>query len=323
MPVVDLDRIGRYDCLYLSPHGDDVALSCPGRIRGERVRGQSVLVLGLFESRAAEAAAPGAPRDLPGTLARLGADYAVAGLPPARRRQRGAVAFDSLSFGGFPDHDAWLTRSVKLLADIGPRIRPRHLYAPLGVGGHIDHRLTCEAALRAFADEPGRNLFFYEERPEAFVPGAVRIRLGLLGARLPPGAAEAADRAGLARYLLSFHLAAALRGDPLGWSDRLRSTGPAARQWRMARGWNPQRAFGPRMQPVVHPFDPETLPLSLLQEAASALLPDRRGAERFLRLAAAYDRRLGAPEHAERYWLLLPSREEALETHLPTAVGLE
>src|SRR5258708_35086179 len=99
-------------------------------------------------------------------------------------------------------------RAVKLLADIGPRIRPRHLYAPLGVGGHVDHRLTYEAALRAFAGEPGRNLFFYEERPEAFVPGAARIRLGLLGARLPPGAAHAAHRAGLARYLTSLHVAA-------------------------------------------------------------------------------------------------------------------
>src|SRR5262249_26778011 len=93
MPVVDLDRVGRYDCLYLSPHGDDVAFSCPGRIRGERLRGESVLVLALFESRSAEATAPGPPGDLPRTLARLGADLAVAGLPPARRRQRGGLAF--------------------------------------------------------------------------------------------------------------------------------------------------------------------------------------------------------------------------------------
>ncbi len=322
MPVLDLDRLGRYDCLYLSPHGDDVAFSCAGRIRGEKLRGQSVLVVGLFESRADEAAPPGGPRDLVGTLTRLGADYVVAGLPPARRRHPGAVAFDSLAFGHPPDHETWLMRAVKLLADIGPRIRPRHLYAPLGVGGHVDHRLTYEAALRAFAGEPGRNIFFYEERPEAFVPGAVRIRLGLLGARLPPGAAQAADRAGLARYLLSFHVAAALRGDLGGWSDRLRSTGPAAREWRLARGWNPQRAFGPKMQPVVHASDPETLPL--LRAAVSALLPaDRRAAERFVRLAAAYDRRLGARQHAERYWLLLPSREETLEAQLPTAVGLE
>jgi hypothetical protein len=322
MPALDLDRLGRYDCLYLSPHGDDVALSCAGRIRGEKSRGQSILVVGLFESRADEAAPRGGPRDLVGILSRFGADYVVAGLPPARRRNPGAKVFDSVAFDRHPDHDTWLARAVKLLSDIGPRIRPRHLYAPLGVGGHVDHRLTYEAALRAFAGEPGRNLFFYEERPEAFVPGAVRIRLGLLGGRLPPGAAQAADRAGLARYLLSFHVAAALRGDLEGWSDRLRSTGPAAREWRLARGWSPQRAFGPRMQPVLHEADADVLPL--LREAVSALLPgNRRAADRFVRLAAAYDRRLGASKHVERYWLLLPSRDETLEMQLPTAVGLE
>src|SRR5258708_27875606 len=162
-------------------------------------------------------------------------------------------------------------RAVKLLADIGPRIRPRHLYAPLGVGGHVDHGLTYEAALRAFAGEPGRNLFFYEERPEAFVPGAVRIRLGLLGARLPPGAAHAADRAGLARYLMSFHVAAALRGDLGGWSDRLRSTGPAAREWRLAPGLEPPPGVGPQRQRVVPPYVPRSPPRP--RGAASALRP--------------------------------------------------
>ncbi len=40
-------------------------------------------------------------------------------------------------------------------------------------------------------------------------------------------------------------------------------------------------------------------------------------------MGAAYARGLGRQPYAERYWLLLPSREEALETHLPAAVGLD
>ena len=70
----------------------------------------------------------------------------------------------------------------------------------------------------------------YEERPEAFVRGAVRVRLGQLGARLPPAAAQAADRAHLAPFLWRFHLAPSLRGDLRGWPELLRSTGLAARQ---------------------------------------------------------------------------------------------
>ena len=189
------------------------------------------------------------------------------------------------------------------------------------MGGHIDHRLAYEAALRAFAGKPGRNLFFYEERPEAFVPGAVRVRLGTLGARLPPGAVRAAERAGLTRYLLRFHLAPSMRGDFRGWTDRLRCTGPAARQWREARGWNPQRAFGPRFQPIVHAAEAEALPA--LREVADALFsagPRRAGLTgRYTRLAGAYARRLGAAPHGERYWLLLPSPDDAYA--LPAAVG--
>ncbi len=192
------------------------------------------------------------------------------------------------------------------------------------MGGHIDHRLAHDAALRAFASEGGRNVFFYEERPEALIPGGVRVRLGMLGARLPPGAAEAPDRAGLTRYMLSFHVAPALRGDLRGWSDRLRSTGSAAREWRLARAWNPQRAFGPRFQPVVHPVEEEQR--TAVRDAVATFLPGgRKGRERrrrrFEAMCASYARRLGGAGYAERFWLLLPSTEGTPGIPLPLAVG--
>jgi hypothetical protein len=107
-------------------------------------------------------------------------------------------------------------------------------------------------------------------------------------------------------------------------SDRLRSSGGAAREWRLARAWNPQKAFGPRLQPVVHAADTDALAAA---HAATLLLfpADARGrarrARRFEALSAAYARRLGAPGHAERFWLLLPSPHGAQEMMLPTAVG--
>ena len=234
------------------------------------------------------------------------------------------ASFESLAFEPQADDEEWLVRAARLLADLEPRIRARQVYAPLGVGGHIDHRLTHEAALRAFTSGDGRNVYLYEERPEALVRGAVRVRLGLMGARLPPAAAEAPDRAGLTRYLLNVHVAPSLRGDLRGLSDRLRSSRGAAREWRMSRVWNPQKAFGPRLQPVVHAADAPAL--AAAHEALLALLPpDARGrarkARRFEALSAAYTRRLGAAGHAERFWLLLPSPHGAEEVALPTAVG--
>jgi hypothetical protein len=92
----------------------------------------------------------------------------------------------------------------------------------------------------------------------------------------------------------------------------------------MSRVWNPQKAFGPRLQPVVHAADAPAL--AAAHEALLALLPpDARGrarkARRFETLSAAYTRRLGAAGHAERFWLLLPSLHGAEEVVLPTAVG--
>jgi LmbE family N-acetylglucosaminyl deacetylase len=315
MTVASLDALGRYDCLFVSPHADDVAFSSPARLSWEVKRGQRVLVLALFET-------PDSPSSGAAAIEALGADFAAAGLAPARPR----LPSDSLGALAFRDADdeELLVRTARLLADIEPRIRARQVYAPLGVGGHVDHSLTHEAALRAFSSGDGRNVYLYEERPEALVRGAVRVRLGLLGARLPPAAAEAPDRTGLTRYLLNVHVAPSLRGDRHGLSDRLRSSGGAAREWRMARAWNPQKAFGPRLQPVVHAAD--TPGLAAAHAATLTLLPpDARGrarrARRFEALSAAYARRLGAPGYAERFWLLLPSPHGAQEMAMPTAVG--
>src|SRR6266571_3854722 len=148
----------RYDCLFVSPHADDVALSCPGRLLWERDRGSRCLVLALFESADVSS-------EVATALRRLGVDYLAAGLPPARRRLAADAPFGEVGFGRRDEDEDWLAQAVRLLAEVGPRIKPRHVYAPLGVGGHIDHRLAHEAALRAFASEAGRNVFFYEERP--------------------------------------------------------------------------------------------------------------------------------------------------------------
>jgi hypothetical protein len=94
----------------------------------------------------------------------------------------------------------------------------------------------------------------------------------------------------------------------------------ARRRWKTARVWNPQRAWGPRLQPIVHAADEEAR--SLAREAAESVLPrDRKGrpraAHRFGMRADSAAKALGAPYHAERLWLFLPSGDGLPEVRHP------
>ena len=309
-----LDPAGleRYDSLFIAPHGDDVVLGCPGRVLSEVEKGRRVLVLALFGSAGGVTAAATATRE-------LGADLVAAGLPGARARRAERASSSRVTDRRPEDEDVAL-EAARLLTEVGPRIGAVHVYAPLGLGASVDHRLTYEAAVRAFATERGRNLFLYEERPEAFVPGAVRTRLALMGARLPPGAARSARASGLLRHLWRVTEPSRLRGEDEGIGSRLRTLAEARRRLREARPWNPLRAFGPRLQPVVHMGDEGAR--AHAEQIALALLPrDAKGrpraAQRFAARAAALSKALGGVYHAERFWLFLPSGDGLPEVQHP------
>jgi LmbE family N-acetylglucosaminyl deacetylase len=309
---LDTDGLERYESLFIAPHGDDVALGCPARVLSEVERGRRVLVMALFEPVGSDTPAARAVRE-------LGADYAAAGLPGApdrgRRRAPGSALAD-VDLG----EDDFVLEAARLLTETGPRTQAVHVFAPLGMGASIDHRLTYEAAVRAFATEAGRNLFLYEERPEAFVPGAVRTRLALLGARLPPGAVKAAERSGLLRHLWRTNEPDRLRGTSRGIGARLSALAAARGRFRLARPWNPSRAYGPRLQPIVHLADADTR--ARVEAIVDLLLPrDGKGrpraAKRFNARAAAAAKKLGGVYHAERFWLFLPSGDGLPEVQHP------
>jgi hypothetical protein len=219
-----------------------------------------------------------------------------------------------------PEDEDVALEAARLLTEVGPRIGAVHVYAPLGLGASVDHLLAYEAGVRAFATGAGRNLFLYEERPEAFVPGAVRTRLALMGARLPPGAARAAQRSGLLRHLWRATEPSRLRGDTEAMGSKLRTLAAARRRLRQARPWNPLRAFGPRLQPVLQMGDDSTQ--ARAEGIALALLPkDAKGrpraAQRFNARAHALSKALGGVYHAERLWLFLPSGDGLPEVQHP------
>jgi LmbE family N-acetylglucosaminyl deacetylase len=306
------DRLDRYDSLFIDPHGDDVALACPARVQSEAERGRRVLVMALFAPVGSDTRAARAVRD-------LGADYVTAGFPAARERGSGHLRPSAAREGSPEDEDIAL-EAARLLTETGPRTQAVHVYAPLGLGPSVDHRLTYEATVRAFATEAGRNLFLYEERPEAFVPGAVRTRLALLGARLPPGAVRLPERAGLLQHLWHVSEPLHLRGEAQGLGATLRMIAEARRRFRQARPWNPLRAFGPRLQPIVHVADEEARDRACA--IVATLLPtdhkDRaRAGHRFNARAAAAAKKLGGVYHAERLWLFLPSSDGLPEVQHP------
>ena len=316
MSVLDPAWLGRYDTLFISPHGNDVALGCPARLLAEAESGRRALVLALFEPKDAETSSSRAVRE-------LGANYAAAGFASARERGSPALTYANAVGRGAADEDAALS-AVRLLAEVGPRVQPLHVYAPLGLGRSLDHQLAYEAALRAFANEAGRNLFLYEERPEAFVPGAVRTRLALLGARLPPGAARLAERASVVRHVWGVAEPERLRGESEGIGARFSARVETWRRHRLAAPWNPLRALGPRLHPVVHLADEEAR--ARAQAVVGLLLPrdhkDRpRAALRFNARASALAKKLGGVYHAERLWLFLPSSDGLPEIQHPLEAG--
>jgi LmbE family N-acetylglucosaminyl deacetylase len=303
--VDNFQNLGRYDCLFVSPHTDDATLSCVGRMLWERDRGQRVLAVVVF-------ADGGGTSGESHALERLGIDELRLELPSAPTRNPAYGSFAAVLAGGDPADVARRTSLVETLDSVVLQTQARHIYLPLGVGGHVDHLIVHEAGSQAIPESAGREIFFFEDRPYAFLPGAIWIRLGQLGARLPP-AADLSLGSGLVQYMLRFQFSPYVRAHATGIGDRLRSNRAALRHWMDARGWHPRRACGPRLQPIEHPLEPAALAVAreLLQQQSQRMALCTSTPRARARRPGATPR-LRRREETERYWLLLPSLERDL-----------
>jgi LmbE family N-acetylglucosaminyl deacetylase len=191
-PVHFLD----YDHLYLSPHLDDAVLSCGGRICQQTARGERVLVVTVCAGDPPPEPLSGfaqamhdrwaLPRSAPelrraedrAALARLGAAALHLPVPDCIYRRDGPggeplYASEEALFG--PLHPVEWPLSLDLvgsLADYGPARPETHIYAPIGIGNHVDHQLTW----RLGDDWAGAhdNLHYYEDYPYAHDQALVR-----------------------------------------------------------------------------------------------------------------------------------------------------
>jgi LmbE family N-acetylglucosaminyl deacetylase len=172
-----------FDHIYLSPHLDDVALSCGGQIFLHTTAGQSVLVVTLM------AGAPDADTAVSEFVQLLHQRWQLFGDAVTARRQEDldacAILGAEAQHGPFPDsiyrfdphsgapyyptRDAIFgavhPQEAALVDGIAAWLRALpaagQVYAPLTLGGHVDHQLTRLAAEGVY----GRRLRYYEDYP--------------------------------------------------------------------------------------------------------------------------------------------------------------
>lgn len=180
--------------LFVAPHPDDVALSCGGLVARLRERSESVGVATIYSGAGSgaeltpyqrealgfgERPGPIAPAEVMAERAAEDAAYAAAvGARLFRADEpdavfRGYEGEDQLMGPPRPD-DLPPYRCLEAALD---SLRPAVAYLPLGVGGHVDHRLVHQAAIILLGGgryphggiPPKRNcrLVFYEDLPYA------------------------------------------------------------------------------------------------------------------------------------------------------------
>lgn len=163
---------------YLSPHPDDIVLSCSGGLLADLADGKEVTLVSVFIS--GEAAATRRAEDEK-AAAVLGCKYVSLDLfeAPDRPEIHGSLGLF------MPYGPAHLGITSEVVARLRWHIAAKaELVAPLAVGGHIDHRIVHEAA-RALAFELGLGLTYFEDLPYSLPPYALARRLAALETTIP------------------------------------------------------------------------------------------------------------------------------------------
>jgi LmbE family N-acetylglucosaminyl deacetylase len=172
--------------VFVAPHPDDAALSCGGLIASLKAQREQIAIVSVYSGAGDPEGLTTYQREALG-FADPGSSWAGSALPPvaameARRAEDRAYGAE-LAFVDLPDAvfrgyegDDQLTGApraddpvpVEALATALAGLRPDRVYAPLAIGGHVDHRLVGRAvlALAATPHSTVRGLLrFYEDFP--------------------------------------------------------------------------------------------------------------------------------------------------------------
>jgi LmbE family N-acetylglucosaminyl deacetylase len=213
MQLTSLDQINpQYRHVYLQPHFDDAALSAGGSIALQAATGQRVLLITVFGGGPAAGTQLGVFATQIQRKMGLGLDATDA---VRKRREEDAAAAATLHADtlwlDYPDaiyrgspplyqsdealfgtvHASDLSLDEQLAAlfmNIAERAPQAAIYAPLGVGHHVDHQLCCSAADRLAQRKV--NVKFYEDFPYVLQSGALDARQRELGMAMEPELVE-------------------------------------------------------------------------------------------------------------------------------------
>jgi LmbE family N-acetylglucosaminyl deacetylase len=186
--------------VFLSPHYDDIALSCGGTAARLSASGGTPEVALIFgdhpdpgqpmtpfaeqlhrqwgmsaaEVIAGRRAEESAASEALGTIARF--------LPFRDAIYRGERYLgDHQLFASPASDEADLPGEIVAALDVRDPAATR-IYAPLGVGSHVDHQIAFQAGLELAAR--GSDVWFYEDLPYGLIAGKVETRLDAVRSRL-------------------------------------------------------------------------------------------------------------------------------------------
>ncbi len=171
--------------IFLSPHLDDAVLSCGGHIYQLAQAGAAVTVFTIMAGALPPDLIPHpfieehilrwmlGPDPVPGrqaedrrAVAALGATVRFGPFADAlfRTDGSGTALYTDLArlFGPVHGDDPVQAHSNVITDALDPTAT---IYAPLGAGGHVDHRWVRDVVLRWRQSQPGVAVFFYEEYP--------------------------------------------------------------------------------------------------------------------------------------------------------------
>lgn len=189
-------ELARYTRIYLSPHLDDAALSCGGTIAASPER---ALVITLctatpsatdFNAVAIEFHAEWGltPDDVlrvrqaegAEAMTILGVNYVYTDRLDAIYRMPEAYHSRATLYRHPVSNDPLLPQVRDLIDVLIAHAPQATIYAPLGVGHHVDHLTVFEGAIAC----PPDRIAFYEDINYALSPGAVEQRLAEIGQTL-------------------------------------------------------------------------------------------------------------------------------------------
>ncbi|MBF6591298.1 MAG: PIG-L family deacetylase [Ktedonobacterales bacterium] len=213
MQLTALDHINQqYRQIYFQPHFDDAILSAGGSMRLQTATGQRVLVVTVFGGVPPAGTPLGAFAAQNHQRMGLGSDATEA---VRRRREEDRAAVESLGadvfwldypdaiyrgtpplyqneeslFGDISAGDLALDEELaSVFLAIYERAPLAALYAPMGIGHHVDHQLCCSAADRLAQRK--LNVKFYEDFPYVRRQGALEARQRELGIQMEPELVE-------------------------------------------------------------------------------------------------------------------------------------